>query len=310
VRCLRLSHLSAAEKHAYVLADNKLAEKAGWDRELLAIELQELIDIDFEVELTGFEVPEIDFILEDTDAAKAEASGAEDRVPDPLPGASVSRTGDLWVLGDHRVLCGNALQEQDYERLLSGEKAEFVFTDPPYNVQIGGNVSGHGSIHHPEFAMASGEMTKEEFTGFLATAFCHLVTHTKDGSIHDICMDWRHIAEVTAAGYQAYTELKNLCIWAKSHAGTGSFYRSQHELVFVWKSGTASHTNNFGLGQDGRNRTNLWKYPGMATMRAGRLEELALHPTVKPVPWWRTRSRTARVAGASCSTRFWVQGRR
>ena len=279
---MRLSHLSAAEKRAYILADNKLAEKAGWDRELLGIELQGLIDLDFEVELTGLEVPEIDFILEDADAAKAEAAGPEDHVPDPLPDASITRHGDLWVLGRHRVLCGNALDGTDYEQLLNGEKAEFVFTDPPYNVRIDGNVCGKGAIHHPEFAMASGEMTKEGFTEFLTTVFRHLAAHGTDGSIHDICIDWRHVAEMMEAGSAVYTELKNLCVWAKTNAGMGSFYRSRHELVFIWKSGTAAHINNFELGQHGRNRTNVWEYPGISTMRAGRLEELALHPTVKP----------------------------
>lgn len=283
VPILRLSHLSAAEKRAYLLADNKLAEKAGWDRELLAIELQELIDIDFEVELTGFEVPEIDFILGDADAAKAEASGPEDRVPDPLPDASVSRPGDLWVLGRHRLLCASALDQAAYSQLLDEEKAEFVFADPPYNVPIDGHVCGKGSIHHREFAMGVGEMTREAFIEFLTTAFRHLVAHSKDGSIHDICMDWRHMAEMMAAGEASYAELKNLCVWAKTNAGMGTFYRSRHELVFVWKSGSAPHINNFELGQHGRNRSNVWEYPGISTMRAGRLKELAMHPTVKPV---------------------------
>ena len=282
VPALRVSHLSAAEKRAYVLADNKLAAKAGWDRELLAIELQGLIDIDFEVELTGFEVPEIDVILEDADSAKAEGSGPEDRAPDPLP-ESITRPGDLWLLGKHRLFCGNALAGTDYERLLDGEKADFVFTDPPYNVPIDGHACGKGSIRHREFAMASGEMTKEGFTEFLTTAFRHLAAHSEDGSIHDVvCMDWRHLAEMMAAGNAVYTELKNLCVWAKTNAGMGNFYRSRHELVFIWKSGTARHINNFELGQHGRNRTNVWEYPGISTMRAGRLEELALHPTVKP----------------------------
>jgi len=283
IPALRLSHLSAPEKRAYILADNKLAEKAGWDRDLLAIELQGLIDLDFEVELTGFEVPEIDFILQDVDASKAEASGPEDRIPDPLPDVSITRPGDLWVLGKHRILCGNALTENDYERLLDGEKADLIFTDPPFNVPIDGHACGKGSIHHREFAMASGEMTKEDFTEFLTGAFRHLVAHSKDGSIHDVCMDWRHIAEMMAAGNAVYSELKNLCVWAKSNGGMGSFYRSRHELVFIWKSGTAPHSNNFELGQHGRNRTNVWEYPGISTMRAGRLEELAMHPTVKPV---------------------------
>jgi hypothetical protein len=150
-------------------------------------------------------------------------------------------------------------------------------------VPIHGNVCGKGAIRHREFAMGSGEMSKEVFAGFLRTAFGHLVAHSTDGSIHDICMDWRHMAEMLAAGNKVYTELKNLCVWAKTNAGMGAFYRSQHELVFAWKSGAGPHINNFELGQYGRSRTNVWEYPGISTMRAGRLEELAMHPTVKPV---------------------------
>lgn len=279
----RLSHLSEADKRAYVLADNKLAEKAGWDRETLAIELQGLIELDFEVELTGFEVPEIDVILEDADAATAEANGPEDEIPARRPGACTTQPGDVWVLDKHRILCGNALDDSDYVRLLGDEKAEFVFTDPPYNVRIDGNVCGKGAIHHREFAMASGEMSKDEFTDFLATAFRHLAAHSTDGSIHDLCMDWRHIEEMMAAGNQVYRELKNLCVWAKKSPGMGTFYRSRHELVFVWKSGTAAHINNFKLGQHGRTRTNVWEYAGITSMGAERLEQLAMHPTVKPV---------------------------
>jgi DNA modification methylase len=283
VPALRLSNLSPTEKRAYILADNRLAEKAGWDREILAIELQGLIDLDFEVELTGFEMGEIDIILDGAEEAKVEAAGPEDEVPEPLEGPSVSQPGDLWLLGKHRILCGDARDHSAYERLLDGEKAEFIFTDPPYNVPIHGNVCGKGAIRHREFAMGSGEMSKEVFTGFLRTAFGHLVAHSKDGSIHDICMDWRHLAEMLAAGNEVYSELKNVCVWAKTNAGMGTFYRSRHELVFVWKSGACPHVNNFELGQHGRSRTNVWEYPGISAMRVGRLEELAMHPTVKPV---------------------------
>lgn len=283
VPALRLSHLSAAEKRAYVLADNKLAEKAGWDREILAIELEGLNDLDFEVELTGFETAEIDVILEEAREAKGEAPAPEHESPEPLEGPSVSQPGDVWVLGKHRVHCSNALDHGAYERLLDGEKAEFVFTDPPYNVRIDGNVCGNGAVRHREFVMASGEMTQDAFTGFLTKVFQNLVAHSVSGSIHDICMDWRHLAEIMAAGNTAYTELKNLCVWTKTNAGMGSFYRSRHELIFIWKSGTTPHINNFELGQHGRHRTNVWEYPGISSMRAGRLEELAMHPTVKPV---------------------------
>jgi DNA modification methylase len=279
----RLSHLNDTDKRAYVLTDNKLAEKAGWDRELLAIELQGLIELDVDIELTGFEMAEIDLILEEAREASGAASGPEDSVPELPSGPAVSRTGDLWLLGSHRLLCGDARDKAAYAQLLDGTKAEFVFTDPPYNVAIDGHVCGLGRVRHREFAMGCGEMSEAEFTAFLKTVFALLAETSVDGSIHQICMDWRHIGEMLAAGRAVYTELKNLCIWNKTNAGMGSFYRSKHELVFVWKSGTAAHTNNFELGQHGRYRTNVWDYPGVNTMRQGRLEELAMHPTVKPV---------------------------
>ena len=279
----RLSHLTEVEKRAYILADNKLAEKAGWDKELLAIELQGLIDLNVEIELTGFDMPEIDVILEDAREANATPSGPEDTVPKCSPGPAVTQIGDLWVLGNHRLLCGDARNQSAYDCLLEGAKAEFVFTDPPYNVVIEGHVCGLGRVHHREFAMASGEMSEAEFTAFLEGVFSLLAANTVDGSIHDICMDWRHMSEMLAAGRKVYSELKNLCVWNKTNAGMGTFYRSKHELVFVWKVGTIPHINNFELGQHGRNRSNIWDYAGANTMRAGRLEELAMHPTVKPV---------------------------
>jgi len=279
----RLSHLSEAEKRAYILADNKLAEKAGWDKELLALELQGLIELDVDVEMTGFETAEIDLILEEAREVSGVASGPEDAVPEPPPGPAVTQPRDLWLLGTHRLLCGDARKQDAYDALLEGAKADFVFTDPPYNVAIDGHVCGLGRIHHREFAMGSGEMSEAEFTTFLQGVFALLVKNTIDGSIHQACMDWRHMWEMLSGGRKVYSELKNLCVWNKSNAGMGSFYRSKHELIFVWKSGTAAHINNFELGQYGRHRTNVWDHPGVNTMRAGRLEELAMHPTVKPV---------------------------
>jgi DNA modification methylase len=279
----RLSHLSEADKRAYILADNKLAEKAGWDKELLAIELQGLIDLDVEIELTGFEMPEIDLILEEASEAEGSASGPEDDVPQYPSGPVVSQSGDLWLLGNQRLLCADARDQGAYECLLEGAKAAFVFTDPPYNVMIDGNVSGLGRIRHRDFAMGCGEMNEAEFIAFLEKVFQRLAENTVDGSIHQICMGWRHMWEMLAAGRKVYSELKNLCVWNKTHAGMGSFYRSKHELVFVWKSGTAAHSNNFELGQHGRHRTNVWDYANVHALRAGGLQELALHPTVKPV---------------------------
>jgi DNA modification methylase len=285
VPTLRLAHLNAAERRAYVIADNKLALNAGWDKEVLAIELQGLIDIDFDIELTGFSLAEVDVVLEEArESAVTGSSGSEDDLP-PLGDAAsaVSLAGDLWQLGRHRLTCGDSRMAATMEVLMDGERAHLIFTDPPYNVPIGGNVSGLGRTCHREFAMGSGEMTSEAFTRFLQETLGNAAAVAEDGSIAFICMDWRHMGELLAAGQQVFSELKNLCVWNKTNGGMGSFYRSKHELVFVFKAGTAPHTNTFGLGESGRYRTNVWDYAGVNAMRSGRAEELAMHPTVKPV---------------------------
>lgn len=284
VPCVRLENMTPAQKRAYVVADNKLALNAGWDEELLGEELAALleIDLDFDIGVTGFSIPEIDSLIEGLNPEEA-GDPAADLLPEDDGSSPVSREGDIWQLGPHRLICGSALDPQTFHRLMGKERARMVFTDPPYNVPIGGHVSGLGKIRHREFAMASGEMTRDEFTGFLETAFRNMVDHSLDGSIHFICMDWRHMGEMMEAGEAVYSELKNLCVWAKDNGGMGAFYRSRHELVFAFKKGTAPHINSFGLGQHGRYRTNVWEYRGVNTMRAGRMEELALHPTVKPV---------------------------
>ncbi|PPD29742.1 MAG: DNA methylase N-4 [Hyphomicrobium sp.] len=283
VPTIRLEHLSEAQKRAYILADNKLAEKAGWDREILAIELQHLseIELDFDITVTGFEVPEIDVLIEGLEAPPAKADPA-DEVP-VVSGPAVTRLGDLWQVGPHRLICGDAHDAGAYTRLLAGETAQLVFTDPPYNVQIDGHVSGLGAVKHREFAMASGEMSETEFTAFLARVFANLAAASADGAINYVCMDWRHMSEVLAAARGTYTELKNLCMWSKTNGGMGSLYRSQHELVFVFKAGTAPHINNVELGKHGRYRTNVWSYAGANAFSATREGDLAMHPTVKPV---------------------------
>jgi 16S rRNA G966 N2-methylase RsmD len=281
VPTIRLEDLTEAEISAYVIADNKLAENAGWDRELLAIELQDLIKLDIDVTITGFDMPEIDILIGELDAD--EEDDPADEVPEVSDGPPVTRPGDIWCIGKHHLICGDALDPTSYERLLDGAEAQMVFTDPPYNVPIDGHVSGLGTVKHREFAMAAGEMSQDQFTTFLVTAFRNLAGHGADGAIHFICMDWRHIGEVTAAGSDAYSELKNLCVWAKTNGGMGSLYRSQHELVFVFKAGTGPHINNVELGKHGRYRTNVWSYPGINSFGKDRDAELALHPTVKPV---------------------------
>jgi DNA modification methylase len=280
VPTLQLSHLNPTQKRAYIVADNRLAEKAGWDKEILAVELQGLLDDGFEVILTGFEVPDIDVVLDRAAEAKSDRD-RDDEVPGT--GSAVSREGDLWRLGSHRLLCGNALYPNAYEILLGGTKASLVITDPPYNVAINGHVGGKGQIQHRDFEMGCGEMTSPAFMAFLTTVFRHLVVNSTDGSIHYAFMDWRHMGEMLEAGHTVYSELKNLCVWNKTNGGMGSFYRSKHELVFVWKSGTAPHLNNFELGQHGRNRTNVWDYAGVNSFRSERMDELQMHPTVKPV---------------------------
>jgi len=285
VPCLRLSHLSAAEKRAYILADNRLAEEAGWDREILAIELRALIELEFEMDLIGFEVAEIDLILDEAAEASTEGeTGPEDAIPSmPDPAAAVTRPGDLWRLGRHLLLCGDARDSAAYRTLMGNQQADLIFTDPPYNVPIDGHVCGLGRIRHRSFAMGVGEMSPTAFTAFLQETLGHAASVARDGAIAFVCMDWRHMGELLAAGQAVFSELKNLCVWNKTNGGMGSFYRSKHELVFVFKVGTAVHDNNFGLGDSGRYRTNVWTYPGVNTLRPGRMDELAMHPTVKPV---------------------------
>src|SRR4051812_7711595 len=282
VPTVRLSHLSEADKRAYILADNKLAENAGWDREILAIELQALVDLDFDFETIGFDNAQIDGILEDAAESNGGFPGPEDYMPD-YPQNPTSTGGDLWLLGKHRLLCGDSREKTSYDVLLEGAKSEFVFTDPPYNVPIDGHVCGLGRTRHCEFAMGVGEMSSDAFTGFLRETLGHAAKAARDGAIAFVCMDWRHMGELLAAGQAVFSELKNLCVWNKTNGGMGSFYRSKHELVFVFKVGTAPHTNTFGLGDTGRYRTNVWDYAGVNTLKAGRSEELAMHPTVKPV---------------------------
>lgn len=280
VPCLRVDHMSATDKRAYVLADNKPALNAGWDEELLALELKELMDADIGV--IGFTIAEVDQLVEGL-APEEPGNPDDDCLPDPRSVPPRCRLGDIWRLGAHRLICGDALDPQIVTALMDGEKAEMVFTDPPYNVAIEGNVSGLGAIRHREFAMASGEMTPDEFTAFLSRAFANLVANSVDGSIHFICIDWRHITEMMAAGGANYEELKNPIVWVKDNGGMGAFYRSRHEFIFAFKNGSAPHVNSFELGQHGRYRTNVWQYRGVNTFKAGRMDELALHPTVKPV---------------------------
>jgi len=284
VPTIRLADMSEAQIRAYVIADNRLAELAGWDDELLAIELQALseIDLDFDIEITGFATAEIDGLIAGLNGD--EADDEADRLPEvdeTVP--PITQPGDLWLLGRHRLLCADATKAESFTRLMDGETARMVFTDPPYNVPIDGHVCGLGSVKHAEFAMASGEMSEAEFVAFLQTVLRHMVGVSTDGAIHFVCMDWRHLFELLTAGRKVYSDLKNLCVWNKTNGGMGSLYRSKHEMVAVFKAGDAPHVNNVELGVHGRYRTNVWDYAGINTFGKDRDADLAMHPTVKPV---------------------------
>jgi hypothetical protein len=254
VPTVRLAHLTATQRRAYLLADNKLALNAGWDRELLAIELQDLIDIDFDVELTGFSSTEIELVLDEAgEGSPNDPTDVEDeiRLSTNDPATAITRAGDVWCLGRHRLICGDA-RDHGFDVLMGDERADLIFTDPPYNVAIDGHVTGLGRIRHREFAMGVGEMSAEAFTSFLRLTLGH------DGAIAFVCMDWRHMGELLKAGQAVFSELKDLRFWNKINGGMGSFYASQHELAFVFNVGIATHTDSFGIGRCGRRRTNVW----------------------------------------------------
>jgi DNA modification methylase len=281
VPTLTIAGLSAAEKRAVVIADNRLPEQAVWDFDLLRAHFKELIDLDFEVELTGFSTGEIDLLLDGKPAMAAtdpadDLTGLDD-------GPAVSRPGDVWELGRHRLICGDALHDTSYRALLHGELAQMVVTDPPYNVPITGHAVGRGKTRHREFTMAAGEMSEEAYAAFLASFIRNAIASSTAGSIHYLFIDWRHLPELLAAARPLYTEWKNLLVWNKSNAGQGSFYRSKHELIGVFKNGAAHHINNFGLGAKGRYRSNVLDYPSVNCLHPARRGELDLHPTVKPV---------------------------
>ena len=279
VPIVRLNHLNEKEKKAYIVADNRLAERASWDDKLLKLEFQELsVDADFDLSLTGFSTPETDLLLYGSVGAAPEETYQEP--PDILKRV---QPGDVWALGRHKVICADSLKPSSFDALLGKEKADIVVTDVPYNVKINGHVCGNGRAKHPEFAMASGEMSETEFLQFLKRSFQNMRNYSKDGSLHFSFIDWAHVRVMLEAGNVVYDELKNICVWAKDVGGMGSLYRSRHEMVCVFKYGSAPHCNNIELGKYGRNRTNVWEYP--AVRMQSRLSKGAplLHPTVKPV---------------------------
>ena len=275
-----ISGLSEVKKRAYVIADNKIAQLSGWDQTLLKSELDILIREEFEVEATGFSTAEIDLMFDTENPA---GSDPDDLQEEDIRAEVVSRAGDLWQLGHHRLLCGDALSPESYQALMRDERAQLVLSDPPYNVPIAGHVCGNGKVKHKEFAMAAGEMSPQQFIAFLRAVLSLTHDFSREGALHFYFMDWRHMGEIQEAALPLFGLLRQLCVWVKDNGGMGSFYRSQHELVFVFKRGDAPHINNFELGQHGRYRTNVWTYPGVNTFKGKGYQLLALHPTVKPV---------------------------
>jgi DNA methylase/ParB-like nuclease domain len=284
VPVIEVKGLSQAKRRALALADNKIAENAGWDRELLAAELPELAELlvvdSLDISITGFAPVEIDQLTTDFEENASDPADAVD--PAWATTAAVSKPGDLWQLGNHRILCGDARDPDAIGRLMGGSRAAMGFLDPPYNVRVR-DIVGRGRVKHTEFAMASGELSRADFVAFLKETLTAAAAVSRDGAVHFVCMDWRHIGELLEAGDTVYGETLNLAVWVKSNAGQGSFYRSQHELVGVFRVGDAPHLNNVELGRHGRSRSNVWHYAGVNTFRAGRLDELKSHPTVKPV---------------------------
>ena len=209
-----------------------------------------------------------------------------DELPDPDSIDPITRVGDLWTLGEHRILCGDSTYSKSYAQLLGQRQASMIFTDPPYNLAAK-SIGQVCAEEHGDFAMGSGEMSATEFTEFLGTVMKQVCKVSEQGSIHYLCMDWRHMTEMLTAGNRHYAELKNLCVWVKDRPGMGTFYRSQHELVFVFKHGQDKHQNHFGLGEHGRTRSNVWSYPSVRGLNPEDgdpdSDALSLHPTIKPV---------------------------
>lgn len=276
IPAIRIAGLTEAQKRALRIADNRIAERSTWSTELLSTELEALVDLDYDLEMTGFDIIEIDGFM-----ALDEIPIEDDPPLEPPPVKPVTRPGDLWQCGKHRILCGDARSAEAYSLVTDGKLVDLVITDVPYNVAIKGNVSSSG--RHAEFAMASGEMTIEQFRGFLTDTLGHARSVSRDGSLHYVFIDWRSVADLIMVGRELYTALKNVIAWVKPNGGMGSFYRSQHEFIAVFKHGDASHINNIQLGRLGRYRTNVWQYPGASGFSKSRKQDLEDHPTVKPV---------------------------
>ena len=288
VPTVQLKDLSEKEIKMYSVAMNKILTMGEIDLESIKIDIKDWIfDENFTItpEELGLGTIEVDSILFElsgfsaSDAEEQNETKAEEAVLSDIP--KIVKPGDLIQLGQHRLFCGDSMKAESYTKLLGEEKADIIITDPPYNVKIQGHVTK--KKNHPEFAQASGEMKPEDFINFLNTVTKNLKNFSKSGSIHYLFMDWKHLFELQIATKDVYEKLLNICVWDKGKGGMGSFYRSQHEFCLVYQNGTGSYKNNIQLGKNGRNRSNIWQYPGMnsGTSQAKTLSNL--HPTVKPV---------------------------
>jgi DNA modification methylase len=282
VPVLLVDHLSDDELRLYAIADNRIAERAGWDDSILAIEFADLEVAcpDISLSVSGFDLPKIDWIC----AKETQEDWTDlDKQVEPSSADPVTRLGDVWLLGDrHRLICGDSTNPDVLEELMSGERASLVGTDPPYNLRAR-DYSGNGKKKHRDFAMGAGEMSRSDFTNFLARSFQAILPHLTPGAMVYAFMDWKHVRELIAAGDVSGLELLNICVWDKGKGGMGAFYRSAHELVCVFKNGKDPHKNRVQLGRHGRDRTNIWRYEGMNSFARGREKALGMHATVKPV---------------------------
>ena len=266
-----------------MLADNKIGMNAAWDPEILRQELLVLSSPEIDLsETAGFSTPEIDLIL---DGAVGEVAPRDpiDTVDEPIRSKPpITKFGDLWQLGVHRIMCADALAATSYAALLAGEKADLVVTDPPYNRHVD-DIGNNGRVKHPEFIEASGEKSRSGFQVFLDGGFGLIKSNVEDGAIIMAFMDWRSIDQLLQTGKTLGFELKNICTWNKLNGGMGAMYRSQTEFIAIFKSGTSKHVNNIMLGRHGRYRTNLWSYAGATMFGRTRKKDLETHPTMKPI---------------------------
>lgn len=286
VPVMRTGNLSEAKLRAFQVNDNKLAELAKWNSSALTLELKELSDLliledpNLTIEITGFETVEVDQLILDNETETVDPA---DTVPDLDPAeTTISQPGDLWKLGDHLLICEDGRDLKALERLMGADRADVAILDPPYNLHAK-DIGGRGSIQHKNFVMASGEMSSSQFESFLNDSFSAAAAFSRNGALNYSFMDWRHLRELIVAGNGVYDAFINVAVWVKSNAGQGSFYRSQHEHIGVFRVGEAAHVNNIQLGRHGRSRTNVWHYPGANSFGSGRMADLRDHPTVKPV---------------------------